>query len=276
MKRDLFLIAIAALLLAPNFMKWDINGHLPFNGKEKYDPNLSFINSVDKLESYIDNKAAANGINTQTVQYVIETESAIKDRFYHDFSHFSLNQNWIAALTEKITGIGLSCKLLPDDILRDENAACSQQSIVMMEVLKRKGISYRKVGFPHHYALEAEVNNNWYYFDPNMEPDISPNQRMEENWKCCADNLKKFYNPEIYTNLNYQFGVKNVAATFGPINEKPAPRARLFQSVSGVLSWTAWCFPLLLVLYRRRVKTPLLKLSFSGFSFKKRIPSFSI
>jgi hypothetical protein len=175
----------------------------------------------------------------------------ISCRFYHGFSHWKLNENWIAAVGEKITGIGLSCKVQPDEIMQHPYAACSQQALVMMEILKRKKIDYRKVGFPHHYALEVRNNGNWYYYDPNMEPSMNLSQRLHQNWKQSNDSLKKYYDSTKHKDLAYQFG-NGKMAEFGPVNEVPAKRLNLFQKVTGILSKTLWCLPLILLYAKNR------------------------
>jgi hypothetical protein len=71
------------------------------------------------------------------------------------FFHLNLNENWVAAMSEKICGYGLSCKVQPEDIMKHPNAAFSQQALVMMELLRRKKVSYRKAGFLHYSALEV-------------------------------------------------------------------------------------------------------------------------
>jgi hypothetical protein len=268
------LIALSLLMLIPNFINKDINEKLPYNQLEKYDPSLSYINSIDKLEKYIDNNAAAKNIAPGSPEYIVEVEQAIAERFYHGFSHFTLKENWIAAIGEKIFGKGLASKVSPGEIMEHGNAACSQQSMVMMEILKRKKISYRKVGFPHHYAMEAMAGGRWYYFDANMEPNISINERLEESWKCCNDNLKKYYDPKRFGNASYQFG-NNEAATFGPINETPAKNAKIFQTITGYASKLHWCVPLLLLLYRRRSVLPKFKAPVIRLYSAKPQPLFS-
>jgi hypothetical protein len=99
-----------------------------------------------------------------------------------------------------------------------------------------------------------------------MEPTITDEERLESNWKCCADNLKKYYDPTHYTNLNYQFGEKGAVASLGPINETPASNARLFQNTTGILSKTLWLIPFGLFAFsfiRALKKKPLLRFSFS-------------
>ena len=245
------LIALSAVLLIPNFIDIDINERLDYDHKELFDPSFSRINSIDKLEQYIDSTETIGTINPNTIDYIDTIAQAIKKRFYHGFSHFTVKENWIAAFSEKIIGYGLSCKVKPDDIMKQEYAACSQQAMVMMEILRRKKISYRSVGFPHHFALEVLVNNNWYYFDPNMEPKISNEERLEENWKCCADNLKKYYDTTRFKDLDWKFG-NNQKVTQGKINQTYAANVKIFQTFTAALSKILWCFPLLLLFYRSR------------------------
>lgn len=255
------LIALSAVLLSLNFINVDINEKLSYDHKEMYNPQLGYINSINKLESYIDSSETAAKLTPGNIDYVDTIAYALRNRFYHGFSHFTIKENWIAAFSEKIVGYGLASKVRPDDIMKDPYAACSQQSMVMMEILKRKKISYRSVGFPHHFALEVLIQGKWYYFDPNMEPKMSNADRLEDNWKCCADNLKKYYDTSRFKDLDWKFG-KNLKVTTGNINATPAGHAKIFQSTTSLLSHIMWCFPLLIVLYKSRqsVKVKLKKL----------------
>ena len=245
------IIAVSAVLLSLNFIDTDINEKLAYDQKEHFNPRLGYLNSIDQLETYIDSCGAADHQSVNSVDFVATISQTISNRFYHGFSHFSLKENWIAAVSEKIIGYGLASKVQPDDIMKHGYAACSQQAMVMMEILKRKKISYRSVGFPHHFALEVLVDNNWYYFDPNMEPNMKAEDRLEANWKCCADNLKKFYDTTRFKDLDWKFG-KNLMVTTGKINATPAGNAKLFQSATALFSRILWIFPLLFLLYKRR------------------------
>lgn len=250
MKTNIILIALSALLVIPNFISWDINGKSKYNHIERFDSRLSDIKSIADLERFVDDSAASQHINIYSEKYTALLAYVISCRFYHGFSHFQLNENWIAAVGEKCLGYGLASKVEPEDIMQADNAACSQQAIVMMAVLRQKNISYRKVGFPHHYALEARIRNNWYYFDPNMEPDISLSERLHENWKGDNDNLKKYYSAK-HGNVSWQLG-DGAKAQFGTANEVPAQNADMFQHCTAFLSKILWCFPLFFAFARRR------------------------
>lgn len=245
------LISLAVVLAVPNFIKYDINEELPYNKLERYNPELGSINSIDKLEKCVDEAAALKHIDVHSPEYGLLLSYIISCRFYHGFSHWKMNENWIASVGEKITGIGLACKVQPEQLMKHPDAACSQQAMIMMEVLKRKKIDYRKVGFPHHYALEINTGNHWYYFDPNMEPAMNLKERLHENWKGSNDSLKKYYAVNKHQNVSYQFG-NGQQAIIGPINEIPAKNLRLFQGATAVMSKILWCFPLIFLYARKR------------------------
>jgi len=249
--KNILLILLSLVLLAPNFIDKDINEVLPYDQKEQFDPALSSIKSTDMLERHIDSVIAAQHLRKDMVEYTVAIASAIRYRFYHGFSHFTLKENWIAAIGEKLIGYGLASKVKPGDIMNHPYAACSQQAMVMMEILRRKGLPYRSVGFPHHFALEVLINGKWYYFDTNMEPKISNEQRLESYWADQTDSLKQFYDTARFRDLDWKFG-KGIKVTHGSINQRFARNARIFQDVTGVASKIIWIFPLLLVLYRRR------------------------
>jgi hypothetical protein len=252
------LIALTVLLLAPNFINVDINEVLSYDHKEQFDPHLSYVNSIDKLENYIDSTLKADSIQPNTINYVVYISKAIRYRFYHGFSHFTLQQNWIAAVAEKVIGYGLASQVKPNDIMQHPYAACSQQAMVMMEILKRKKLAYRSVGFPHHFALEVLINDKWYYFDSNMEPNIPNDERLEAFWGNKADNLKKYYDTARFKDLDWKFG-KNLDVTHGSVNQKYAGHVKIFQDVTGIASKILWIFPLLLLFYKRKKVLPAAK-----------------
>lgn len=244
----LMLVSLSILLLVPNFFNIHLGEKPQYNNKELFNPKLAYINSVDKLIEVSDSTAKANNIAQGTLQYGITVSSIIRNRFYHGFSQYPLNQNWIAATGQGVIGYGLDCIVNGDEILKYSYGGCSQQCIVLMDVMRRKNISYRYVGFPHHYALELNFNNNWYFFDPNMEPNISDSARLESKWNCCADSLKKYYNRD---SMDWIFG-KNLKVELGQVNSVPATHVALFHGATKYLSKILWLFPIALIFYRRK------------------------
>jgi hypothetical protein len=250
MKKTL-LIVVSLALLSFNFLSFNPEKVPVYDHREYFEASLNNINSIDKLSAYIDSIAKEKNILPSSVAYAVLTESVIKKRFYHGFSHYGFQQNWIAAVSEKVVGYGLSSIVIPNDIIKHPYAACSQQALVMSAILKRKGYSYRSVGFPHHYAMEFLIDNKWYYFDPNMEPSIPDSCRLETKWECLADNLKKYYDTTRYKDLDWKFG-KSMPVTRGEINAAQAPHATIFQTGTHYLSRILWIFPMMVAFYPRR------------------------
>ncbi len=245
-----FLLAIITLaLLVPSLVDAPLQTTLLYNGKEKFDARLSGITSIKHLEDYTDSIAAEKKIAAGSYEYVNLLGDILENRFYHGFSHYSLQENWIAAIAGKLLKEDYACKVHPDEILKHDNAACSQQALVMMQVLRDKNIIYRSLGFPHHYAIEIYTEGQWYFFDTNMEPAITREQRSLANWKHQNEILKRYYTASKHEDVNYQFGINQTAKT-GAINEIPAQRAATFHLVTGMLSKLSWLFPLTMLFFQ--------------------------
>jgi hypothetical protein len=242
----ILLISLSVLLLLPNFLNITIEKEPGYNRIELFDPSLSRINSVQKLINYADS-ISENKFADTSLQYALIVGNVLRDRFFHGFSTYSFKQNWIAATTQYFLGHDVANPVNADDILLFPYAGCSQQAIVLFEVMKRKGINFRSLGFPHHYATELQFNNSWYYFDPNMEPKMNEEERNVKNWKHSIDSLKKYYHQSPAL-LNWGFG-NSLMVSVGEINAKPAPKADLFQTITKYASRFLWLFPLLIVAY---------------------------
>lgn len=253
MKTNILLAVLTILLIIPNFLDWDINNKETFNHTERYYPSLQSINTINSLSRFIDAEAGARGIKQTDAGYLLFVSYTVSCKFYHGFSHWNLSQNWIASISQKITGIGLACKVQPEAIMKNDFAGCSQQVMVMMEILRLKGINYRKVGFPHHYTLLAEANGKWYFLDPDMEPEMNLSQREFSAWKGIAGNLKPYYAKKASkTAIDFHLGSEKQLAELGPVNEIPAKNLRIFQNTTALLSKILFFFPLLLLYYRTR------------------------
>ena len=149
----LSLLLAAATFFAAPFQYFP--GKKPaYNNKELFEPSLSSINSVQKLITYSDSIANINHIKTGSLGYGVLVASVLRKRFYHGFSYYTFQQNWLAVTAQYFLGRGLAAPVDPDEILKFPYAGCSQQAIVMMAVMKEKKVPFRSVGFPHHYATE--------------------------------------------------------------------------------------------------------------------------
>lgn len=231
-----------------------------YNRIEAYDPSLGRLNSLKKVEQYCDSVYAAQTAPNLTGDYQKTytdiVSNTIRNRFYHGYSYYSLSNNYVATIVSKVTIPGLSALVIPDEILKYPYAACSQQCIVMMEVLKSKGIDTRKVGFVGtkcggHFAFEAYYAGSWHFHDPNMEPDKNVLAAYD---RPSIEFLVK--NPDVLTKAYGRYPKEQIMDIFptyfyGPVNKFPAPKAIVFQKATGFLSYTAWAFFLVGFLFAR-------------------------
>lgn len=241
-----WLLVLSFLLFAPNLF----DTHLieiptkPFK-IEDFDPEMALhIQSVDRLENFIDSIVVtkSGGKVLDTESYADIVSNVIRARFFHSYSHYSLKENWLAAVAGKFIWYDLSAIVIADDILKYPNAACSQQAIVLMEFFKRKKIPYRKIAFDHHFAVEGLINNRWIYFDTNLEPQFHGVHHSFEYLKQ-DDRLKELYKDVLPAGkISYLLGNPR----YGKINVYPAPQARILHYVLSTLSHAFWLFPLFL------------------------------
>jgi hypothetical protein len=203
------------------------------DGSEKYDKSLARLNSIEKLNAYIDSCVRVQNIEALSKEEIFLVNEIIEQKFYHGYSHYSFENNWIAYLTGKYIWDHLSAIVIPDDLVKHGMAACSQQAIVMMEILKQRGFEVRKLGLTGHFILEAFYDKEWHIFDPNKEPEFQG---------ASHDSLDTFLNngylTKAYSAKATPEAVKKMFSNrqVGQVNEFPAKNARLFHWVTGSLS----------------------------------------
>jgi hypothetical protein len=237
-----------------------------YNGVEEYDASLNRLTSLNQLENYTDSLFTAKcGMNKADGDYVELMNSVIRKRFYHGYSYYGLDNNYLAFIFSKFTKQGYSAIVLPNDILKNSFASCSQQSIVMMEALRAKGFKTRKIGFygkkyGGHFCFEVFYNREWHFFDPNLEPDVhildAYNRPGIAFLNAHQDILLLAYRKrstemvkDIFPNYSY-----------GSVNTFPAPTGMMFQKATKFLSNTIWLFFLLNFLLFRRLSRRLSRL----------------
>ncbi len=243
------------------------NSNVPqFISKEEFDPSLSRLNTVDKLVAYCDSlykERSYFGAAKFEEIYPSITSEAVSDRFYHGYSFYNAGNNFIATLFSAVTIKGLSAIVIPDDILKYPYAACSQQSIIMMEVLKRKGFSTRIIGFKGkksgHFCFEVFYNGSWHFCDPDMEPDVIV---LNAYNRPDIEFLAK--HPDILLKAYRQYPAEKILDIFPnyfyePINSFAAPKAIIFQKVTKFFSCTIWLFFLLAFILARRKYLQLMR-----------------
>lgn len=234
---------------------------------EDFDISLMRINSMDALQKYCDSlHKAAMGQRS----YPGIVSEVLRNRFYHGYSYYDTGNNPMAIFTAPLIKDGITAIVVPDDILKFPNAACSQQSIVGMELLKRKGFPVRKVAMfddvqqVGHFSYEAFYNGDWHYFDSNIEPDVTVLRKFD---RPSVAFLKK--HPEIvaaaYSKRDTALFQRLIAnATVGQINEFPATKAYVYQKVTMILSYFGWAVIWMIIIIRNRRLKRKFKMSFNN------------
>lgn len=198
------------------------------------------IKTVDDLVYY----TLKNARDTANKRQVLESLTYLaRHRFVHAYSVYNMQENWIAVLAGKLIWKDLAAKVIPDDILEDKAAACSQVSIVIMAACKKLGIPSRKVGLVGHYTAEALIEGKWYFIDADLKPDFkSINGR-----KSLDEILRKKEIFTLYANTHLdsnEISRKFARVHYGKTNSLHAPKAYLFHVVTKFLSHWLWLLPL--------------------------------
>ena len=213
-------------------------GHAWEEFDTSYFAKFQSVNDIINASDFHFKDQRKNSLNY--FNYVAEI---VRKRFYHGYSHYSPSDNIFAWLSGTLVWNHLSAIVIPDDIMKHPMAACSQQAIVMMEVFKRKGIDYRKVGFPHHYTVEGKIDGEWQYFDTNLEPNFN-NRRESLELLLKTKRFDSVYRVPEKSIADFHEAVSH--PKYGTPNESPSPNATLFHNACYFLSSRAFIFTSLL------------------------------
>lgn len=215
----------------------------PVREGDFYDPKLTNLASLEELGGFIDSIANAHSIHN-SFEYVELVDSIISLRFYHGLQNLRYSDNFMAFLMAQFSWSHFKAKVIPNDILKNNYAFCSQSSIVFQELLKRKNISSRSVLLPGHFCTEVYVNDQWLFYDVNMKPNFMDNPRMSarellKNREILKAAYSSSINPD-FEQLERIFAPDKVG--YGEVNAFAAPNMRLFQQITWFFSWFGWAF----------------------------------
>lgn len=260
---DILLLAVFCIFLwlfihevRPYTKRSAFSVELPVTEKgEIYDASLSRLNTIDKLEAYCDSLYMAQRDNAP---YPYIVSGVVREKFYHGYSYYGKGHNVFATFFEPVLIPGVSAIVIPEDIVKYPSAACSQQCIVAMEILKRKNIPVRKIGMydevvmTGHFAFEAWYDGDWHYFDPDREPDRSVlNAKNRPSAKYLSEH------PELVS-AAYKSGDVAMFQRLlrshvpGEPNAFPAPKALIYHKATNIMSHTVWLFVGLILFIRVR------------------------
>lgn len=284
LKNKVYLIFFSLFIISliPFALKLKNNNKNQGSSGELYDPSLSYLNTVEKLIGYIDSTYySSNKSQFDTTQFVSLVSKTTKERFRHGVLNYSASENWVAHLCGKIFWSHMSAIVIPDDILKHDYGLCSQQTIVFMEVLRRKNISVRSVGLgykegPGHFLCEVKYNGFWHLYDVSVEPvwsEIENHHLSMDYYLSKKDSLFLAYQSKISRPNFNKLLEKNV---YGNINEMPAKNMTLFHkfTFAAIYLIPLILFVLAITSYKRR-ETTTQPLNFSE-SLEKSENSMSV
>jgi len=250
-----------------------IYGHnLPHSGEDTFDSSLLRLNTLDKLTDYCDSVQATT---SSYLTYPDVVSEAIRRKFYHNYSYYHVYNNAMGIFLSTLTGEGSMAVVIPDDIVKYPFAACSQQSIVSMEILKKKGYPVRKVSMldsvtrSGHFAYEAYYDKGWHFFDTDQEPDEAVlrkyNQPSSAFLVAHPEIIIEAYHKRDDPQLSKRLLMSN---KLGPVNKFPAPNAYLFQVVTKYFTRLGFLFFLALIFVRYKIRKE--RRNLSGLATVKR------
>lgn len=231
---------------------------LPKGLDEKFDEDLTRINSPEKLDSLT--KGKFESLKYDTAKTLLFIDDFMRNRFYHSYSELTIKDNWIAFLSGKYVWSHFLNPVVPEDILKHPMAGCSQQGILFQDQLNRLKIPCGSIQFypleyqtSGHYAVTAYYDNSWHFFDSNLEPIV-----VDSTMPSIESIIERKLYPQMYTRkIHDDFKEYFVNRNYKRVMEKPFSRGEMFyfQSITKILSNWGWLILLTLYLIFRFRKT---------------------
>lgn len=251
-----------------------------YKSKELFNIELSRFQSIEDITAHIDGIYSVTNLSPQidTLAYVKATSDIVKKRFYHGLSEYTLKDNWITYIGGKLFWKNLIAIVDPDDILDYNEGLCSQQTIVFLEILKRKGIKTRWVGLgykegPGHFLAEVYYHGKWHLYDVNLEPHwerITNHHESIAYYKQYQDSLFLAYDGILSRTLYNKIMEK---VQYGEVNEFPAKNMLLFHHITKIITYLIPLFLgvlILVTLFKQKVPSKIIKKSTAKFKFKEK------
>lgn len=248
-----------------------------YSHKELFNIELSRFNNIEDIAAHIDGIYSATHSSSEidTLDYVKATSDVVKKRFYHGLSSYSLNDNWISYIGAKLFWSHLNAIVEPDDILDYNEGLCSQQTIVFLEILKRKGIKTRWIGLGNkegsgHFLAEVYYQGKWHLYDVNLEPKWEKIFNHHEGiayYKHNPDSLFLAYEGIISRPLFDKIMRK---VQYGEVNEFPAKNMLLFHQVTRIITYLIPLFLGVLILVtvlKQKVPTKIIQKTASKLKY---------
>lgn len=204
---------------------------------ELFDSHLAGIDTIDEAIARIERTRPPN-----PAAFADATDAFLRERFIHGYSAFRPCQDWVAWVAGAFW-FDLKSPVNPEQIMAHRRAACSQQSIVFQEIMRRKGLDVRSIGLPGHFVSAVDLGGRWYVYDANKE---IPVRRYPISWLQQNDPRLAVIYPDDYKSFTASITAGRLQ--LGTINANPAPQALLFHAFTRFLSEWGWLVSALLAI----------------------------
>ena len=234
--------------------------------EEKFNPNLSYLNTMSKLEEYFLLEIGRKEL--QGKEIVSFADNLIRDRFMHDDAFIRLKDNWILHAFNFFTphrdDTTYLSSLNPDYILKFDGAICNQQAIIFQQLMKAYHLDYQSVLFniprsPEpfgHFASAVKVNNEWIFIDTNLEPQYDSGDTKILDALLGGD-------VHLFNHLYPSYKVEEIpkgSIRADHANQNPAFYGRIFQDFCYFLSWYGWAASLICYFLISRLKKKFIEI----------------
>ena len=229
---------------------------------EIYDANIAKIIDLDKLKELVNEEVEEKKYSGIDIPILVD--DIVRRKFVHGLANINNKTNWLLEVANRLNSEKQFLSAMqPKDIVRFNYAFCNQQAIIFQEIVKDFGFEFASIGFNvktkeenfGHFVSAVKVNQDWFYFDPNLEPNY--NRRDSSVLKGVLEADKEILE-KLYPRHDFDY-VTEEMISFHSLNEFPAKGGVFFQKITFFFS--NFLFLILLfvslslnILDKRRVK----------------------
>ena len=212
---------------------------VPIPATERYASGLTYLTSVDQAIHWLDSTATFGGIKHSSQDYVDLADMLIRFRFVHGYSYYRPSDDYINYLLGRTVWSNLSAIVEPNDILKFNHAACSQQAIVFMAILRQKGYRTRKISLKGHFCTDVFYEGRWHFYDSNKEPRFSKTRPIPSSQELVVNKNLAY---QAYSGIMTR---SQVDAMFGEVKIEeskalPGERVRILHKITRFMSHFGW------------------------------------
>lgn len=174
-KLILYLLGVAAfvLFLMP-FLPVESGSVATGLPGDRFDSEIGRIDTLEGIEKIVPRFTKDTGNADR--DYARALAEVVQLHMIHGISKQSWRENWIANLIDRfsIESASFAGRMRPEDLIKDNVAYCSPVSLLLQELLRRRGIEYATVRFnvggaPPHSAVAARPDGVWRFYDASYE-----------------------------------------------------------------------------------------------------------